>query len=254
MLLDEFQFATQSSDASARVTQMILAMCYIGVSAVYIANFSLLHKLNSRNQEDRHRLLGKVQILYPDRNDSEDWKILLSRFRNIIPDVFTFDPENDAQAIHNSTGGIKRNVVKLLCIAFETEFANKREVDYPALERAYKSQEYATFRDDVEALSILYGDFRKTRKDLWCPIEAVVNLTDDVDQQQERRNLVDMKVLEASMTCEERKALANLSNKAVVSRAKKGGPKTVSKDPNKSDAKQLQENMAWFLDELQPRT
>ncbi|MGF6478061.1 hypothetical protein [Paraburkholderia sp. JPY419] len=117
--------------------------------------------------------------------------MLLSWLRTIAPDVFTIDPESDAEAIHNLTAGVKRHVAELFKIAFEKEFPNGKVVNYPALERAYRSREYATYRDDVEDLSKLANaDVRKRRKDLRCPIEAVVNLSDDLAGELARRGLV----------------------------------------------------------------
>ncbi|WP_421376308.1 hypothetical protein ACOCG7_00485 [Paraburkholderia sp. DD10] len=250
VLQDEFQFATQSEKASTRVTQMILAMCYIGVPAIYIANYSLLHKLNARNQEERHRLLGKVKKLHPDAHTSEDWRILLSWYRDIAPDVFTFDPESDAEAIHILTAGVKRHVASLLGIGFSLAFSKGGVVDYSVLEKAYQSQGYATFRDDVEALPKLYGAFRNSRKDLWCPIDAVVNPSEDVYWQRQRQTRADNKALDDSMTVNERNALAGLSKKPVASCIKRSEAKVALMRTKKADAERLRENNSWFSDKL----
>ncbi|MCP3728653.1 ATP-binding protein [Paraburkholderia sp. CNPSo 3272] len=250
VLQDEFQFATQSARASTRVTQMILAMCYIGVPAVYIANYSLLHKLNERNQEDRHRLLGKVVELYPDNCKSKDYRTLLSWFREIAPEIFTYDPEGDAEAIDILTAGIKRPLVSLMEIGFAMAFSKGGVVDYSVLEKAYKSREYATFRNDVEALAKLYGAFRKSHKDLWCPIDAVLNSDEDLDLERDRQSLVDMKAMKASMTVEERKAYAEVSTRPEATSTKSGEVKLASKRTKKADAEQLRENHSWFSDKL----
>jgi len=250
VLQDEFQFATQSENSSTRVTQMILAMCYIGVPAIYVANYSLLHRLNSRNQEERHRLLGKVDELHPDARTSADWRVLLRWYRDVAPDVFTYDPEGDAEAIHNLTAAVKRHVVVLLGIGFAMAFSNGGVVDYSVLEKAYKSRAYATFRDDVEALAKLYGAFRNTRKDLWSPLNAVVNPSEDLRGEQERQRRADAKALADSLTVAERKALTTLSKKAVASSGKPSEAKVASTRIKKSDAERLRENNSWFSDKL----
>lgn len=250
VLQDEFQFATQSSQASTRVAQMILAMCYIGVPAVYIANFSLLHKLNSRNQEDRHRLLGRVEELHPDAYDSEDWRTLLAWQREIASDVFTYDPDGDAEAIHSLTAGVKRNLMMLLNTGFKIAFANDRVLDYSVLEKAYKSRAYATFRDDVEALAKLYGSFRNSRKDLWCPIIAVTSPNEDLYWKGQRQMRTDIEALKASLTVDERKAWARLSKESAVPAAEQTKTKVASIRRKKADAAQLQENNSWLTDKL----
>ncbi|MGT2472778.1 ATP-binding protein [Paraburkholderia terrae] len=246
VLQDEFQFATQSENASTRVAQMILAMCYIGVPPIYAANFSLLHKLNSRSQEERHRLLGQVHILLPDDRDSDDWRTLLKRYRDVAPDVFTFDPNGDAAAIHTLTAAVKRHVVELLTIGLAFALAEGTTVDYSTLEKAYKSRAYATFRDDVEALAKLYGPFRNRRKDLWCPIDGVVTPTVDRHLQQQRQMRADEKALDSSMTVKERKVRAALSEKPTTSGVKPNKATVASIRAKKADAERLRENNAWF--------
>ncbi|CAD6556357.1 hypothetical protein LMG27952_06097 [Paraburkholderia hiiakae] len=250
VLQDEFQFATQSEKANTRVTQMILAMCYIGVPAVYVANYSLLHKLKLRNQEEKDRLLQYVEILHPDDHTSDDWRTLLRWYRDVAPDVFIFDPEGDAEAIHRLTAGVKRHVVSLLKIGFEKAFSKGEIVDYPVLEKAYKSRKYATFRDTVEALPKLHGPFRNSRKDLWCPIDAVVEPSEDHDWERQRQRCADAKALDASMTVDERKALTSLSKKPVASSAKQSEARVAFMRTMKADAEQLRENDTWFLDKL----
>jgi energy-coupling factor transporter ATP-binding protein EcfA2 len=247
---DEFQFATQSENASTRITQMILSVCYIGVPPVYAANFSLLHKLNSRNQEDRHRLLWKVDELHPDAAASEDWRVLLRLYHDIAPELFVFDPDGDAKRIHNLTAAVKRNVVSLLEIGSAEALRNGGVVDYSTLERAYRSREYATFRHDVEALCKLYGAFRNTRKDLWNPLSAVVSPSEDPHGKQERQARADAKALADSLTVAERKELATRSKKAVASGGKVSESKLASTHIKKSDAERLRENNSWFSNKL----
>lgn len=246
ILQDEFQFATQSDRASTRVTQMILIMCYLGLPSVYVANFSLLHKLFSRNKEERDRLLGRFQFLHPDDHNGNDERMLLRWYRDVAPDVFVFDAEQDREAIHNLTASVKRHVIALLTIGFAMAFAEGGSVDYAVLEKAYKSRAYATFRDDVEALPRLYGPFRNRRKDLWCPIEAVALPSEDQYAQRQRQMRVDEKALDCSMTVQERKAWADLSKKSSASRDKPSKATVASKRTKKADAERLRENNVWF--------
>jgi hypothetical protein len=247
---DEFQFATQSEQASTRVAQMILAMCYIGVPPLYIANYSLLHRLQSRNQEERHRLLAKVQFLKPDKHDSNDWRTLLHWYREVAPSVFTFNADDDATKIHILTAGVKRHVVALLSIAFAMTFSKGGVVSYSVLEKAYKSSAYATYRNDVEALAKLDGAFRNSRKDLWSPIAEVVDPSEFQELQSQRQMLADAKALESAMTVEERRKLTELSNNAAAASAKSNHKKASSRRTKKADAQQLRENDSWYQGKL----
>lgn len=250
LCLDEFQFATQSELANTRIVQMLMAMCYVGIPAAFIANFSMLHKLNSRNQEDIHRLLGNVRILQPESCNSADWRTLLRWQRDVAPQVFAFDPDGDAEALHHLSGGVKRAVATLLKIAFVNACSTGRTVNVSALEKAYKTADYAPFRTDIESLQKLYGTYRDSRKDLWCPIDGVLNAEEEQDWKRQRQQRSDENALEASMTVQERRALAELSKEKEVSKVKPQKTKVALIAKEKTVAEQLQDNLTWFQTKL----
>lgn len=250
LCLDEFQFATQSDKANTRIVQMLMAMCYIGIPAAFIANFSMLHKLFARNQEDIHRLLGKPRLLHPESCDSKDWRTLLCWYREIAPEVFVFDPQGDAKAIHDLTYGVKRALVTLLKIAFVNACTNGRKVTIATLERAYKTAEYAIFRDDIEALHRLCPGIRNKRKDLWCPISEVLNIAEQQMWVEERQRRTDLRALQASMTAGERQALTMVLKERETLTAKPHKGKAGSAKSQKSAAEQLHDNFTWFQDKL----
>ncbi|BEH21231.1 P-loop NTPase family protein [Burkholderia pseudomallei] len=242
LLLDEFQFATQSSSASTRIAQMLMTACYVGIPTVYIANFSMLHKLKARNQEEQHRLLGRVRVLSPESNGSADWKTLLRWYREVAPDIFSFSPDADAERIHHLTGGVKRAVVALMRTAFEMEFSASGAVTLASLEQAYNSSGYAPYRADIESLAKLSGAFRQKRKDLWCPIAGVeANLESQWVQQ--RQSKVDKKALHASLTADERKVLdaVSIASKGTGKKPKKASVHPIRRGPD--DAATLLKNL-----------
>ena len=51
--VDEFQFVSQGSQANSKATALLLQLLGIGPRLVYVANYSLGHKLKRRNQEDK---------------------------------------------------------------------------------------------------------------------------------------------------------------------------------------------------------
>jgi hypothetical protein len=169
--VDEFQFVTQSGEAHTKAAKMLMQLSRTGPPLLYVGNFSLLHKLQKRPQEERHRLLSNVLALHPDHADSEDWKNTLKGQIDVAPEEFDIDHLCDAAALHQYSFGIKRLTADL----FVRAYARMRETGAGAvrlahIEWAYKSPGYTPYREDVEALTKQAIENRCIRKDLWCPI------------------------------------------------------------------------------------
>ncbi|MNH24568.1 hypothetical protein D3C79_845080 [compost metagenome] len=73
LLLDETQHIVKGQ-GTAVVTDILLTLARIGLPMIYLANYSLLHKLMGRNQEDTQRLLIRPRIMLPDDPAGLDWK------------------------------------------------------------------------------------------------------------------------------------------------------------------------------------
>ena len=206
--IDEFQFLTQSDKANTKLTQVLMSVCYLGIPVVYAANFSMLHKLIRRNQEDRQRLLGNVWGLFPESPNSRDWVSMLEWHKSIAPDVFTFDAVADADAIHQLTGGLNRAENKLLGVAFRRALESGRTVGLPELEAAYKSRDYAAYRADIELLSKLPFStvLQKANKDLWCPFDIAPRFDSEEVFSVKRQERVGEAALKASLNAAERNA------------------------------------------------
>ncbi len=56
------------------VTDILLTLARIGLPMIYLANYSLLHKLMGRNQEDTQRLLIQPRVMQPDDPAGPDWR------------------------------------------------------------------------------------------------------------------------------------------------------------------------------------
>lgn len=177
LLTDEFQFATGSENANARVAQMLLSLGYLGIPFVYAANFSLISRLQRRPGEEQHRLLSNPIVLIPDCATSVDWRNTLAAQRSIAPDVFVFDPVMDAEPLHAYCAGRKRAMAKLLLLAFRDQYHNGGLVDVEAIHRAYLSTEYAGYREETEILAAQAIESRAhpKRRDLRCPIPLTGN-------------------------------------------------------------------------------
>lgn len=254
--LDEFQFLTQSDKANTRLMQVLMSVCYIGIPVVYVANFSMLHKLIRRNHEDRQRLLSNVWGLHPESPNSSDWTSILKWHKRIVPDVFEFDAEADAQAIHQLTAGLNRAENKLLAIAFRRATENGKTVGLRELEAAYKSRDYAIYRKDIELISKLpYSTvLQKSNKDLWCPFD-IAPCVEAEEHSAQRQEYVNEAAINASLNAAERKALKAVKRNVVKTNAKPTSPKQktstiVSIENRKSLAEQLKEDAAWFDENL----
>jgi hypothetical protein len=244
--VDEFQFLTQSDKANTRLVQLLMLVGYVGIPVVYISNFSMLHKLLCRNQEDRQRLLGNVWGLFPEQQNSGDWVGMLEWHKRIAPDVFDFDAKADAEAIHQLTAGINRAENKLLEVAFRRAMESGRAVSLRELEAAYKSRDYAVYRTDIELLSKLpfSAALQKTHKDLWCPFDITPRSASVETFSARRQERVGEAAIEASLNATERDAFKALTATSLPRQKRK--PATVVSINKKSLAEQLMDDAAWF--------
>lgn len=253
LLADEFQFATGSSSANARVTQMLYCLAYIGIPFVYVANFSLLRRLQKRPEEDQQRLLSDPIVLSPDRWESEDWVMTLRAQQGIAPEILQFDPNKDAKNLHAYTAGRKRAMVRLIVIAFRTEHPRGGIVDFDALRRAYQSSQFAGYREESEILAnqIFRNAPDKTRDDLWCPIPlpegAAATFLDSTLQA--RGDQVAESELRSALTGKERKA-ADEIERAIAMRGAKAGTVVQLGKRKKATSEELKRNANWLRENL----
>lgn len=181
--VDEFQFVSQGSQANSKATALLLQLLGIGPRLVFVANFSLGHKLKRRNQEDRQRLVAQPWILDPEICSSADWKAIIAEYKKVAPDVFAFEVDEAESLIHELTFGIKRLVVQLLVCAYkEARKRGKYTVGVDEIRQAYKSSLYTSNREDVEILWRQCIGKKMIQEDLWCPFDQT---HDDVTAMEE---------------------------------------------------------------------
>lgn len=245
--VDEFQFLTQSDKANSRLMQMLMLIGYVGIPVLYIANFSMLHKLARRNQEDRQRLLSNLWGLFPEQPNSGDWAGMVEWHKRIAPDVFVFDAEGDAEAIHQLTGGINRAENRLLEIAFRRAMEDGRAVSLGRLETAYKSRDYAVYRADIETLEKLpySSSLQKTRKDLCCPFDITKRSMSEETLSEKRLKHVGEQAILASLNAAERDALKVRTSRSPRKEGKKPSS-VIPLNKKKPLVEQLKEDAAWF--------
>lgn len=250
---DEFQFATGSESANARVAQMLLSLGYIGLPFVFAANFTLIRRLQRRPGEEQQRLLADPIVLFPDHSNSLDWQNTLKAQRDVAPDVLSFDPVQDSEALHAYSAGRKRAVAKLLLLAFRAEYTRSKKVSLEAIRRAYFSSEYAVYRDETEILATQAIQNRPDpkRKDLWCPIllpnnSAAAFLGASITH---RKELLAEAELSAALSIDERRRVSDV--KDGLAKVTKKPSKVISFDSRKgSTAEDLKRNASLYKDKL----
>lgn len=253
LMVDEFQFATGSENASARVTQMLLSLGYVGIPYLFAANFSLLRRLQRRPEEEQQRLLSDPIILLPDSWSSEDWRNTLEAQIEVAPKVLRFDPEKDARSLHGFTAGRKRAMAKLILLAFREEHPYRRVINLSSLEQAFHSPQYASYREEVEMIakqSILNRP-DKRRVDLWCPIPLPQDAAAEFsrDAHIAREAVVADLELKSSLTTHERKTLSDLEECATRKAKSKADVVQIRKG-KKQTSKELLENAIKFRENL----
>lgn len=254
--VDEFQFATQSSSANTLVTQMLFAASHLGVPFVYATNFSLVHKLLKRPQEDRQRLLSKPKVLWPDMPESIDRINTLESYRDICPEVLTFDPVNDSHAIYLLSAGIKRLERILIVDGYRISrlrSGRNAKVGVREIEEAYHSASFTVNRHDVEAIARQTIQNKKIpgRDDLWCPFDlprpAPAQSSRSNPFSEKREEKVAEAALHDSLTKSERKAFEALSK---PKKKCDGNVVNLRKRKRPATAEELKENAKSLLDKI----
>lgn len=256
MTADEFQAVTAGGSANAVATKVLLQMAQIGPPLVYCANYSLVHSLLKRPQQDRQRLLSHVVIIHPEAADSADWLSTLAELAKVAPRVIRIDPERDAGDIHAYTAGIKRSVIALFSTAYRLARSNGRDhFAMTEIRSAYESAEYWTHRNDVEELTRqaigVRAVGRRPALDLVCPFpgaripQKVVVANKMIEDYEDRLN---EQHLRSSLTREER---AGLKTRMAAEPVVKKRSASVTRLPKRgSRSEELLAGHKDFLNEL----
>jgi len=253
ILADEFQFATGSESANARVTQMLLSIGYIGIPFLFAANYSLLHRLQKRPEEEQQRLLSNCIVLSPDAWNSSDWVDTLKAQCIVAPDYIKLDPDMDAKEFHAYSAGRKRAMAKLILIAFRNEYANGGIVDRRAIRIAYESIDYARYKEQAEILAtqVIQNRQQNNRRDLWCPIPAELTNSQHFLESSinSRKDSVAKAELESTLTLSERRKVQAINNGN--SKRKESSGKVVSINNKKIlTAEDLKQNTNLFRENI----
>lgn len=216
LILEETQHISTGNGAS-KVTDILLTMAGIGPPMVYVSNYSLVHKLRARNNEDKQRLLSNPRIMLPDDPVGSDWKKYIQECIRVSNGHLQGDLGVLARDIYTATFGIKRLVVLLLKQALiEARASGRSSITVHDLEAAYLSPAYATNKEDVEELNKLELQRQGSRRrlDLVCPFKVPVKLKRNVVEFacSARDSKVNKMVFDSSLNAAERSALKEIES------------------------------------------
>lgn len=176
LVVDEMQSFTTGSNAHALTSQFITTCSLLGVPVIFVANYSLGHKLFNRPHEEKDRQLARPLFLSPPSADDPVWPAVIGELLSISPDTFKLNPSQHADEIHRYTGGLYRALRELLVLAYREVRDQKRfEVTIEDIQQAYRSRSYSARRIDLEALASLSVSplMEKSRPDLVCPFQEL---------------------------------------------------------------------------------
>ena len=210
LALDEFQFMTQSQNATATVGKTMLTVSKLGVPWHAVMNYSLGWKLlGGFAQEMRNRMLTHVRVLLPDAPASRPWIRLMEEYRVVLYHLSDFDCRDKAVELWRLSAGLKYTLKELVVLAYE--FARARggkKLRWNDITSAYGSGEFSALRGDVEQLVANATGGAKLRRDLECPFqsEAVSLAQGEYREELRRARLAKVTVatVNASMTKRER--------------------------------------------------
>jgi len=217
LLVDELQFITNSADANTRVTALLLRLQSIGTRVVYVANYSLGHRLRERRQEDRQRLISSPLHLDPLDLGCKHFTSLLNEYSKVAPDDLRLTEGDLPELIHQYTFGVKRAIIELTAKAWlraKGARGSRAVVNADDVRKAHQSEEYASYREDVEALWKARMGSDKVRTDLKSPFRSESQIC-SVSQATEAIEGFERRLrerhLDGFMTAQEREASAVLA-------------------------------------------
>lgn len=248
LILEELQHAN-SGAGTAKVTDLLLTVANIGVPTIYVANYSLVHRLKERNNEDKQRLLSDPKVMLPEPPGSPIWRDYIQECVAVSNHRIIADVDELSTEMYRWTFGLKRLVVLLLKQAYlEARQAGRYEIQMQDIARAYLSTPFFVNRTDVEKLQELAIQPRpsdKKRLDLVCPFEIPMRTNVVAFAKRDRNERYIQKVYESSRTADERASAALDASKSL--QTIENQPKRPKPRP-KPTTKELADNFTALLD------
>lgn len=227
LLLEEMQHINTGQGA-ARVTDILLTMSAIGPPTMYVANFSLVHRLMTRNSEDTHRLLSEPRVMLPDAPDCEAWHEYVRECMVVSNNRIQIKSSILAELLYSFSFGIKRLVVHLLKLAYlEGRQQGRYTIELKDLDQAFKSTSYSLHKAEVGELQrqALQRSNGGIRKDLRCPFDIPLRSSVVEFPRKDREQRVATEVFLSSLNADERAGLKQLKPEIIERVPAKRTPK-----------------------------
>lgn len=228
IILDETQHFN-TGEGLARVTDILLNLSVLGPPIIFATNYSLLHRLKTRNSEDRHRLLRDVRIMLPDPPGSDSWNEYVEEVLRVGAEVFELSNAQISKELYRLTFGVKRLVVLLMkCAYLEARKSGRGKVHVDDIRRAYTSVSYSSSRVEVELLHrAAIGGQSCLKPDLRCPFDLPESYLADVGKlsREDRDAKVWQRTIQSSLSKEEKQVLAEIQPSVKVSKGSQNASK-----------------------------
>lgn len=255
MSLDEQQFASLSSNANARLTQMLFAAAYLGLPWVAALNFSAVRKLMKRPPEDQQRLLSHPIVMLPDLPDGDDWSNMVALQFEVAPEIFSSALAREAPLIHGLCAGQKRAEIDLLVhayrIARQSRSSAQAAIEISDLEAAYRSPAYTVHRIEIDEIHNRAITGEAKADSLSCPIPISRDLLLETKARlvAQRQAVVAGAELKDALTAAEKMGARTIAREARRKECQKG-QSSAHTTKGKVTLDELQENATWFSNGL----
>ena len=181
---------TSLGGESAAVTKLLLAFTHLGPPTTFVANFSLIHRLLKRKQEDQERLLSDVILMQPETTDSQKLIERVQQYVVVADGKLDINPQSAAERLDFMSGGSGRAMRELVVMGARMKWTDSRKgtrevVTIADLEAAYRSQQFAMLRENSRLLlqqRLSRSPVDPKRLDLWCPMLPVSNDLNDTQR------------------------------------------------------------------------
>lgn len=215
---DELQFFTRG-DASIKLTEALFYLSTLGVPMLYAANFSMVHRVLGRPQQDRQRLMASPRVLLPELLEEKSWYEYVEECVRVSGGAIGGGISELCERLHTYTAGLKRLCVSLIAMSYRlARLKGRYEMNVSDLEQAFKSLEYSANRLDVEIISRQYVTGKCERADLWCPLiappPALLAFTES--SRLKRDEVVSDRLLRSSLTMNEQRSVKIIENSRTV--------------------------------------
>lgn len=189
LVADEMQFTSLGGE-SAAVTKLLLAFTHLGPPTTFVANFSLIHRLLKRKQEDQERLLSDVILMQPETTDSQKLIERIQQYVLVADGKLDINLQSAAERLDFMSGGSGRAMRELVVMGARMKWTDSRKgtrevVTIADLEAAYRSQQFAMLRENSRLLlqqRLSRSPVDPKRLDLWCPMLPVSSDLNDTQR------------------------------------------------------------------------